>query len=518
MDKAAQVSFLKYIYVLAGFLIVIIDWTRGSQVGSTWAWTVNLLGVVFALLLAAHEKFDTWKVPQIIIFVFTFVLGVGICYFWWISHQQIIYRDKLLTAVLNVWMVLFFVLNRIKNGKYKMSWTMLSLKRQFVLLFLFLALALISVNEDIWMFWIGSWMLLWYTTDIPNDCKREMIGFLTTGIIIAFLMLTLLGLLFRPFDNEIVRYSGFYANVNINALFYLIVIAALYWKRLNSKGFFNLLWTLVTVITYCLLVMTVSKTAWITLFILAIIYWIEVRLRRKGEKAIIALLKTAGVVVATWLLFSSVFAVVRYAPTILHHPIWYEGEYSINKVHSFDSADSEKYIDYDEFMVGLKERVEPYIRLFVPLKSNAAENGIAIGDKVYSYDDPDTWKYASALGRVSMWEYYLKNGRMWGHSNLDGHTFNPYAYTWHAQNVFVQVWYYYGIISACILLILLLDYGICLLKKMWAMSNAAYFVFSIYVIFMVFGLFEAVWYPGQAILTLMFILPKFIGLEKKSET
>lgn len=49
------------------------------------------------------------------------------------------------------------------------------------------------------------------------------------------------------------------------------------------------------------------------------------------------------------LLFPVVYGCVRYLPTVLHHPVWFEGEYHEDySVHSYDPWNSDRYISFEE--------------------------------------------------------------------------------------------------------------------------------------------------------------------------
>lgn len=525
MLHVSRQQIYKYICILCGFLIIVIDWTRGSQVGTTWAWTVNMLGLVFGMLILCQESAPKTNWTYGVIFTILLPLCIFLGYRWWLGHQTVVYRDQFLSAIFNVWFILFILINRVTNEGVKNSWNHIENKRLFIGLLGFLLLALLSRNEDIWMLWIGAWLTLWYSTEIKESDKQTIIDGITSGIILGFVALQLFALMLRPFDNEMVRYCGMYANVNINALFYVVTIAAIMWKRIQAKGTRKIILEILTIILYCLLILTVSKTAWITLFVIEVLFWGLVRIHLMQETAIQTLRRSFGTLLVTAIVFPVVFMGIRYLPTILHHPIWYEGEYSEERVHSFDPANSEKYIELDEFLEGFGEKIGPYVDRIFHSKVKAAEldenieqtYGITVGDKFYSYNDPETWKYASVLGRLGMWQYYLKNGTLLGHSNADGHNFVIWVYTWHAQNLFVQVWYYYGIIAAVVMTILLVSLLVYVTRLAWRKNKSAIFVLIVFTTFIVFGMFEAVWYPGQAVLSLVFITPKLIGNEKISE-
>ena len=58
----------RMLYTLCFFFLMVIDWTRGSQVGSTWAWTVNMTGVVMAIILFSAYDFKTFLKPVYLVY------------------------------------------------------------------------------------------------------------------------------------------------------------------------------------------------------------------------------------------------------------------------------------------------------------------------------------------------------------------------------------------------------------------------------------------------------------------
>ena len=71
------------LYMLCFIALMIIDWTRGSQVGSTWAWTVNMTGVVMAVILFSAYSPKEFIKPVYLIYSAICVIALPVSYYWW---------------------------------------------------------------------------------------------------------------------------------------------------------------------------------------------------------------------------------------------------------------------------------------------------------------------------------------------------------------------------------------------------------------------------------------------------
>ncbi|MDE5892074.1 MAG: hypothetical protein K2H45_04010, partial [Acetatifactor sp.] len=201
---------------------------------------------------------------------------------------------------------------------------------------------------------------------------------------------------------------------------------------------------------------------------------------------------------------------VRWLPTILHHPIWFLDEYSIDKVHSFDPADSWKYIELDEFLETLLGRVwgtfqasriqNPFVLVV------RAQEDINRTIELVGPEDMDP----SLNIRLSIFKAYLEDLNLLGHTQYEGHyQIEGYDYmSWHAQNVWLQAAYYYGIPTGVLFLLL----TVLLLRKhyrgMKAHPDNAYGIIPLFIclLFFGYGLMEIVWNIGQLILFLFFFV------------
>ena len=285
----------------------------------------------------------------------------------------------------------------------------------------------------------------------------------------------------------------------------------------------------------------------------------------------------AALVAAFVVLFPVVFGTVRFLPAVLHLPVWYGGEYSIEKVHSFDPADSPKYIEMDEFLEAVFGRIvgtfykgdamqedeagnadsTENVAGEASVAGNGTDNVVTVeagtaedkagagsadntvaentedGEKADRENaEPDNVNSAVAVDasqtsyeviekigpegmdealniRLSIYAAYLRNLNWFGHPDAEGHyQFADIDYfSWHAQNVWLQMAFSYGIPSGILFLIL----TVLLFRKNFGIlknaGNVPYKIipFFICLLFFVYGLMELDWNVGQYPLILLFI-------------
>lgn len=513
----------QFLYTICFIAFAVIDWTRGSQVGSIWAWTVNMTGVVMAAILFTAYRPREFVKPVYLIYSAVCIAALPLSYYWWSLHQEVIYRDKLLTAVLNIWLLGIFVirmfLDAVVYKTKKLHFSKIEIPAAAMLLWM-----LFSRNEDVWPIWYLVMFGMFYHTEYSKEDTEALRKGMLNGIIAAFFLLQGAAFIFRPFDDPHNRYCGIYANCNINAMFYGIVWTALLMKLFDIRQNRDKKWKEILCFVFvgaltAFSVLTISKTAWVSMTVTGLLYVIFADFHCLEYKAGKFLEKLVSYLAVTLICIPVAYGAVRYLPPVFHHPVWYDGEYSEDRVHSFDPWDSEKYVSWGEFSEGVTERVMPYINAIlgkyqIGAMTVKASDGITIGDTTYKWTEESTMDFASALGRVSYWEYYLKNGNMAGHLSSEGHDIaGPYIYVWHAQNMFVQLWYYYGIPSAVLFLAVLVMLVFSSIKKaVKGKEKTGPLCCQLYITFFgIFGLFEATWYPGQIVLLLAFFVPKFLA-------
>lgn len=501
----------RFLYTLCFITLFVIDWTRGSQTGDIWAWTINMTGVIMAVILFSTYSPKEFLKPVYIVYSAISAVGLAAAYYWWTLHPTAILRNQLLTVVLNIWLLGIFVIKLfLETVVYKTR--KLHFCKTEIIAAVMLLWMLFSVNEDIWPGWYLVMFGLFYHTEYKKEDMEALKEGMLDGIITSFFLLQGAAFVFRPYD--VVRYRGIYANCNINALFYGIVWVAFILRlfdirKKKEKKWKEILCFLFTGAMAAFMLMTGCRTAWLAAFVTGFFYVILADFRGLKNKAGRFLGKLALYVAVFCISIPITFAAARYIPPIFHHPIWYDGEYSVNKVHSFDSWDSEKYISWRKFSDGLAERIKPVIKIIFGEK----QAGLMMVQASSSESEEKTRIVVGSVQvRVDFWKFYLQGGNLKGHLNGEGHELPdfPDNYVWHAQNTFVQFWYYYGVPSAILFVIVVVMLMLVGIKKMLRGQEDA-LICLLYIVFWgMYGLAECVWYPGQMILLLVFFTPKFL--------
>lgn len=510
--------YYRIIYGICFLLLMVIDWSRGSQRGVVWEMTVNLTGVVIAFVLFSWTEIKRFLHPVYIIWGVFGGVAVPGSILWWQSHQSLIYRDKLWSAVLSVWLLGFISIYLVIYWKPKPLLKQLLSEKENIVLYVMLFWMFLSLNEDVWPIWY-LWMVLLIVA-MPKEewMVKALSKGLIDGLMASFFVLQGLAFVFRPFDALDSRYVGMYANTNMNALFYNIVLMAflvrLYEVQKNQKSTWQyILLFLFVAVVWGFLCLTVCRTGLMTALLLLAVYVISVDfclLRKKATQVITIMF---AFVLCCIVALPITYSAARFIPPLFHHPIWFDGEYSEDKIHSWDSIDSDKYVSFEEVLRQLHIRTGAMqsraLELFVDEpeeETNYKPGGITLGKRFYEYNSAELSKHESAIARLSIWEHYIKNGTLWGHSNKWGHRTGMYGITWHGQNAFVQFWFYYGIPAAVLYLawiIITFIKGINLSKN--GHDEGLILVLATVVVF-AFGIFEAVWYPAQMSLFLFIFI------------
>lgn len=362
---------------------------------------------------------------------------------------------------------------------------------------------------------------------------------MVNGFIISFFVIQIFAYGFRPYDE--VRYKGLYAGRNINALFYLVTYIMILYKihdlkwqeknklesiSKNKKRYLRIFYYVLAGGLFCFTLFTISRTALLVIVALTLLFGIVSNIIIYKEKISKLILPWFLIGLSAIFTLPFVYLTIRYLPTVLHHPIWWEGEYSENKVHSFDPWDSEKYISFDTFLENAVGRINYDINsvskntdLVIPMgvvvSTSASSKNMVYStpeaiEKGYILSDEDALD--SGKVRLEIYKLYWKNLNMTGHTVEEGFFQITKGYhSWHAQNIFLQVAFSYGIPAGILFIILMIGFGILSIKQVFKRQNSTDILpILVWVLFIGFGMLESVWYPGQVILFLMYMTPKII--------
>jgi len=369
-------------------------------------------------------------------------------------------------------------------------------------------------------FWPIGYLILfgcYYLTEETPEERTLMWTSAADGIILAFFLMQGWCFVFRPYDAE--RYVGVYSNCNLNALFYLVVLAAVYAKLLyhiknHSKWWQKGFYWLGTGVLYAFIFLTIGRTAWAASVVMGLFFLIAVN-GFQGKKRLIR--NGAGLILSACLMFPTVFCAVRYLPPVFHHPVWFWGEWSESKVHSWDSWDSEKFIDLDEFLTAAVGRVADVWDAVADYFSIAAEAAEVTADMTADekYAVMLEQGYAATLDREptpletrgAIYRYYFNHLNWTGHLYSEqGFQYLPWYWIGHAHDLFLQWGTDFGIPVMVILLILAVSSVVILFRRaLREQSIEAFLGLQFLLVIYSFGLFEYAWGEGSVTVVLMFL-------------
>lgn len=530
----------RILYTICFMALNALDFVRNTQNGDAWSVAVNATGLVMLVILAFARPLEKVLTPGKLLWTLA-CLGVSVYALVSIRSTGMdvfmgVYVWAFVLAVANVWWIAIFLVElgkkrwrekslRLKPGKLGVLWLVLT------------ALMTFSRSGRVWPVWFLAMFGLFYLTEYEERDMQALADGLVDGTILSFFALQIFAYGFRPYD--VVRYVGAYANSNMAALHYLIVYAAVLMKlhMLQKKGA-SRWWKLFYLVGACGLLgfmfLTMGRTSWVIAVVLTIIYGFLVMRRSWRQKWRQILLRGAALSLGAVLLFPAVFASVRWLPTILHHPIWFLDEYSINKVHSFDPADSWKYVEMDEFLETVLGRIwgtfQSSVKDPLVLVAEAAEpqqitdteqdqptqeqelnQEQQIEESGQELELSGSGEMDASLNiRLSIYKAYIQDLNLLGHTQSEGmYQFSDLDYhAWHAQNLWLEVAYRYGIPAGILFVIMTVCLLVYHLRRMKQSPDLPRAVIPLLVclVFFGYGTMELVWNVGQYILVLFFIV------------
>lgn len=512
-----QILSKKTLYILCFMVLNLIDMLKTSQSGAVWYVAVNCTGLVMlVIIVSAWPLRDFLTVGNGIYTAVCAAAMILVGIYWRPTTGQFVLW-QIQTAIMNVWWIGIVVVYLFRKAVIQKTLPF----RPGLMGWLWIAMSILmifSASQRLWPLWYFLMFGSFYLTSYKPEDKKALFEAMVDGTIISFFCIQIYAYGFRPYDE--VRYKGATGNCNMTALYYLIVYMMCLYKlhflelKKAHKG-----WKLFYLIgaggMLSFQLFTMGRTAWVASLVLTILYGILVvgKLWRKTWKQVLC--RGGALALTAMMTFLPVYYSIRWLPTILHHPIWYEGEYSISKVHSFDPANSDKYVDLDEFLETLLERIQHTFENVVfrdPFVLRVKAMDLDQMEHVDVVDVP--WVDDALRGRLTIYKAYLEDLTLFGHGLSDGYYVigdGPY-YSWHAQNLWIQIAYTYGI-PAGILLVVLTFVMLSVHKKTMEKIKAFYAVipFFICVLTFMFGIMELVWNPGQLVMFLFFFVqhPQF---------
>lgn len=500
-------SVRRLVYALCFFLFCVIDQRCKTAVGS--GVFRDLTGAVMAVMILAHYGLEDFRKRKILHVLWTAV--------WIIGAPIVFYLGGYLTAVKDVqkewWaialgVVLFgyVLVNTFTSVVLEKKYPKMNLKFGTVWLVMML-LMIFSRSTYLWPFSYLVMFGCFYLTDFSEEEKKDMFQGMLDGVILGFFVLQGWSFVFRPYDKA--RYSGAYGNSNMNSLFYIIVLAAVFTKIIfvvknQSNKWVRLYYWVGAGVLLSFELLTIGRMGWLTAIFLVIAFlsfMAKIQLRRKWWKNLLVL------ILSVCLTFPLCFSAVRYLPPLFHHPVWFPGEWSEGRVHSWDPWNSEKYIDLDEYAKMATGRI---IKIFKDLlehspfvlKVDAEEANPANSEPLLTLEQSKD----NLVVRGTIYKYYLKRLNFWGYPYEEqGFYLTPTFWVYHAHDIYLQYGTDFGI-PVMILFTVLIFWGARLLGRQYKRqkSEIAVGCWMFLLIPAVFGLFEYSWGVGTLSILLMF--------------
>lgn len=224
-------------------------------------------------------------------------------------------------------------------------------KPLFIIWVIMMLWMIFSRSDYLWPEGYFCIFLCYYLTEQTKEQRINVVHGLIDGIILGFMVIQGHALLCRPYDR--VRYVGNFCNPNHNCMFLCMCLAAILAKILflirdNSKIYIKIFYFLMGGFCYSLVCMTMSRTGYLTAGIVTVFFLVAYcRMKKK-----MMFFRMGMLLVTIFVAMLPVtYLAVRYIPTIHPHVLFYFQEgYSLDRVHSWDPRDSEKYVTFEQVL------------------------------------------------------------------------------------------------------------------------------------------------------------------------
>ena len=505
---------LKILFTFCFVALCLINWAKVTLDGRTQMTAANLTGAVVAIIILCSFEFKSFLKPVYVLWVLVCIIIVPIAYKEALKTHP--YQGQTLTTCINLAICGFVVIRVITEliGKKKFP----NIRKSFFIGWvLLIAWMIISVNEDIWPIWFGILIGAYYLVDYDRADIDIFFRSAVDGTIIGFFILQGAALLFRPYDS--IRYLGIFNNPNMNGLFIGISYAAFlskwYILKKDDKNIVSrVILALFSGAMFGFSFFTESKATIATMVFETIPFIILVI--KDSKNKIFGFIKYGCILLIIGLISIPIdYLAIRYLPTVHLHPIFYEAEYSEEKVLPGESRDSEKYITFEEAIDASFGRLFYMIKRPKSISSKWGFTLVAYADELQA-DEPvflyTEEEYSEGVKpfdmRYRIYKSYIDRLNIWGHqNNYEWTPVHKEFYSSHSHNFFIQMAFLYGIPVGILFIAMVAAYvyGIVGLIRNGEDEKAC--IISCFIIgVIVFGMVEENWMLGQMHITLFFLL------------
>ena len=390
--------------------LCICDQRRGSAPGHTQLMFVNLSWAAVLLLHFTAIRFREFlKIPY---GLFTGLCIAGTVVSGFYRRGDLFFERYFVgqwyAGCLVAWLIGIFLMHGIGeliHGKAKERTAGTSAFLQGIF---YLAMIVAYVlNKDLWPVLMILIFGQLYYFDRSEEDKECLLNNLSNGIILAFFLIQSQAFVFRPFDT--LRYNGMYANPNMNGLFYMLVYCAClskycyYYtkregvkilgpesgngavkeagkeigkeiekatgkkigkeiekatgKRINKETWIRWFFLFLGASLWAFTLFTQCRSALMGMAATTAVAGIYCLMMRRTKVIKNGICMVGGLLLCIAITLPISYLAVRYLPPFFHHPIWFEGEYSEEKVHSWDPYDSPKFTNYQQIIESFTGRL-----------------------------------------------------------------------------------------------------------------------------------------------------------------
>ncbi len=551
MQVRLHLSAKRILYMICFFAFCLIDQRVKTTSGlDGWGETFrDMTGIVTAVLILSHyhpADFMKRKIPYLVwslvcVIGGTIFLAKGQTLVWFPNDRIALTLDVFLFGVILIHTFVELVVEKHR----------LRLNKPFACVWLvMMALMAVSRSGHLWPIAYLVMFGCFYLTDYTDKEESDLLQGMLDGVILAFFLLQGWCFAFRPYD--MVRYVGVYSNSNMNALFYLEVLAAVctklvYVYRRECSRWIRLYYWLGVGTVLGFLFMTISRTGWMTAAALLLTLFIFLWKIKVAGNAFRSLAQNVLTVLLCFVLtFPLVFGAVRYLPPLFHHPVWFFGEWREEKVHSWDKWDSEKFVNPDKLMRNAVGRVsavlQPVLERIVPGAPDETETGentlrLEVEGENQAlditplqrqrYEEMKAAGFAlelsdkknSLLVRKTIYRYYAHLLNFRGHPDSElGFQILPNQQIGHAHNIYLQYGVDFGIPVMALFTALIVWSAVAYVRK-WAADRSEQYAACLFFLWVpaLFGCLEYCWGAGSLPITMLFVVWRRMICDERKE-
>lgn len=350
------------------------------------------------------------------------------------------------------------------------------------LLVVFFGFLIAFRNTRGWPLVMAGAFLLLYFFYLGWNGRGRFLKIFCDGIILNFTAALVFAVLRRPFRAWFFyRYNFVFHTVTVTSAYLALVLGALLVKLLaeyrRSEKLYD--WWLTGLLfgtAASLLVMTLSRTGFLAVFVMGIVVLLFVSLACYRENVLHFLKKTGIFILTVLCLFPITYSAIHLIPPLYDDPYIFEledkeGEWAI---HKGDPADSENYITFSRFAYCLDVKLfgdeHPILRRFVDRflaegskKDSAAGQeelqvsalwGLTASAAPGTGEDgaPSGVEEDYSNGRTEIFRRYIEQWNLTGHDEM-GVELADGSLSVHAHNTYLQVIHDHGLLTGAVYLL-----------------------------------------------------------------